>query len=231
MKLKTLLISATILCGFAAPAIAQPMMPPKDGGHFDMVDANKDGFLTRDEVKAAHLKKFAQMDANKDNILTKDEMKAHHKSQMDMMKNKIVEKRINHLDANKDGSVSKEEWQTGPDRAKAMMAEMHAKSFDEIDTNKDGKLSETELAAAKPKHDMKHKKGGMMEMHKKEGGMKHHGPNPDSNNDGKITKAEWEAMPTPLFDHGDANKDGKISREEAQMAMKPKEMQGGFKPR
>lgn len=231
MKMKTLLISATILCGFAGSAIAQPMMPPKDGGHFDMVDANKDGFLTREEVKAAHLKKFTQMDVNKDGALTKDEMKSHHKSQMEMMKSKMIEKRVSHLDLNKDGSISKDEWLSGPERAKKIAAEMHAKRFDQIDTNKDGKLSDAELAAVKPMHDMKHKKGNIKEVRVKDGVMKHHGPNPDANNDGKITKAEWEAMPTPLFDHGDINKDGKISREEAQTAMKPKEMHGGFKPR
>lgn len=230
MKLKTILITATILCGFAAPAMAQPMMPPPPGGHFDMVDANKDGFLTRDEVKSAHMKKFIEIDINKDGIVTKEEMHGHHKAQMEKMKGKLLEKRVAHLDEDKNGFISKEEWINGPERAKKMAQEMHAKRFDEIDTNKDGKLTEVELQAVKG-HKMGHKKGGLMEMRIKNDGMKKHGPNPDTNNDGKITKAEWEAMPMPMFDNGDANKDGKISREEAQSAMKPKEMHGGFKPR
>lgn len=38
----------------------------------------------------------------------------------------------------------------------------------------------------------------------------------DGDKDGKVSKAEWDAKGTKMFNESDANKDGFISREEAQ---------------
>jgi EF hand len=228
MKLRNIILGATLLCGFSAPAFAQGMMPPpppNGGGHFEMVDANKDGFLTKEEVRAAHSKKFVEIDANKDGFLTKEEMKNHHKMQQDGRMQKRGDARLNHLDENNDGNVSRDEWVNGPERHRKLMAEKMAQRFDQLDANKDGKLSDAELSSMPMMGGGHHKMGqGKMGRHKmgdKEmGPPKGKMPDIDKNKDGKISKAEWEALPMPLFEKGDLNKDGKVSREEAQSAMR-----------
>ena len=45
-------------------------------------------------------------------------------------------------------------------------------------------------------------------------------PNPDTNNDQKVSLAEWLARPDPLFERGDTNNDGRITREEAAAFMR-----------
>ena len=51
-----------------------PMMGDK-GMHFEMMDTDKDGKVTRDEFDKAHGSMFAKMDANKDGVITEDEGK------------------------------------------------------------------------------------------------------------------------------------------------------------
>jgi len=43
-----------------------------------------------------------------------------------------------------------------------------------------------------------------------------HRPNPDTNGDGKVTLAEYKASRAGLLMRGDANKDGKLSKAEAE---------------
>ena len=45
-------------------------------------------------------------------------------------------------------------------------------------------------------------------------------PNPDTNNDQRVSLAEWLARPDPLFERGDANNDGRVTREEAAATMR-----------
>lgn len=216
MKLRNILFGACAVFAFSAPAFAQGMMPPPPnaGGHFEMVDANKDGFLTKDEIKAAHMKKFDAIDANRDGFLLKEEMKSYHQGQMKNRMEMRQDRRMDHLDANNDGAITKQEWVDGPERARKMMADRMAKRFDELDVNKDGKLNADEMKNMK----MRDKMHGPGKMDRKMGEMR---PkfDPDSNKDGKISRAEWMAMPMPLFDNADANNDGKISRDEARSAM------------
>ncbi len=46
--------------------------------HFQHVDANGDGAISKDEALAAADKRFARMDANGDGIVTQDEIQSHH---------------------------------------------------------------------------------------------------------------------------------------------------------
>jgi Ca2+-binding EF-hand superfamily protein len=71
---------------------------------FDAVDANKDGFVTPQEMKAAHVKataaKLKAIDANGDGQLSRAEVDA---------KAPRLAKRFDAIDTNKDGYLSKEE--------------------------------------------------------------------------------------------------------------------------
>ncbi len=118
---------------------AEPMMPM-----FGMLDENKDGKLSRDEVQKGVDKMFADADANKDGTITKDEMQSHHKRMHDKMQAKMQE-RWKAADKDGDGSLSRAEID-------AADMPMLARQFERIDKNKDGKLSNDELRSGMMPH-------------------------------------------------------------------------------
>lgn len=48
---------------------------------FNMLDANSDGKVSKEEFNSTHEKMFTEMDADKDGFVTKDEKKSWYKSQ------------------------------------------------------------------------------------------------------------------------------------------------------
>ncbi len=90
--------------------------------------------------------KFDQMDTNKDGQLSRDEMKAWKKTHKHAHKkgNKAdrqakAAERFKHADTNGDGKISRAEAEKNAPRL--------AKRFDAIDANKDGQLTQDELRA------------------------------------------------------------------------------------
>ena len=106
------------------------------------------------------------------------------------------------LDANNDGVI---------DRAEAAKAPRLAGKFDQLDKNKDGKLS----AAERPQmHGMRHR-GGMRGGHGRMMAA-------DTDKDGRISRAEAQAMQAKAgdrFDAMDFNKDGYLDRADMQARM------------
>jgi hypothetical protein len=76
---------------------------PMISKHFDEIDANKDGQLTSDELRAFHGKQrgdqWKKMDANGDGKLSRDEA----------AKSPRLAERFDQIDANKDGFVTPDE--------------------------------------------------------------------------------------------------------------------------
>ncbi len=83
---------------------AEAAARPKLAERFDTIDANKDGFISRDEMRAAHQKmaaaKFKSVDTNGDGRISKAEADANAPR---------LAKHFAEVDANKDGFVSRDE--------------------------------------------------------------------------------------------------------------------------
>ncbi|MFT3728289.1 MAG: hypothetical protein QM759_10750 [Terricaulis sp.] len=105
---------------------------------------------------------------------------------------------IAQADTNHDGNITRAEW----DAARAAR-------FTQQDANHDGQLSGDERP-----HWGDHPPppaGGPPP-----GGGEHHRMNPDTNNDGNISRAEFDAQSTEMFNHLDADHNGTISAAELQ---------------
>jgi Ca2+-binding EF-hand superfamily protein len=102
------------------------------------IDANDDGFITREEAKAHPrvAEHFDEVDANKDGQLDSAEMDAHHQKMHAAMHEK-AEERWKAADKDGDGSLTKAE-------AEGSMPRL-AQRFEELDANADGKVSPEEL--------------------------------------------------------------------------------------
>jgi Ca2+-binding EF-hand superfamily protein len=147
---KRTLIAALFLVpalGFAADNTTAPK--GERGSHFKKADADGNGTLSRAEVEKSMprlAEKFDQIDTNKDGQLSRDEMKAwkkthkhaHQKGNNADRQAKAAE-RFKHADTNGDGKISRAEAEKNAPRL--------AKKFDAIDANKDGQLTQEELRA------------------------------------------------------------------------------------
>ncbi|MDP3550296.1 MAG: EF-hand domain-containing protein [Novosphingobium sp.] len=153
-----------------------------------------------------------KMDADGDKTVTWAEMK----TKADAMWVK--------LDLNKDGKLD------SGDRA-AKMGVM----FDKIDTDKNGSVSRAEFmahhtamkappaganAAEGKREGWKGRGKGRMGHHGMMGGAMQMAKMADTNKDGAVSRAEFDAGVKMHFDMADANKDGKITPDERRAAMK-----------
>jgi len=147
---KPTLIAALFLVpalGFAADNTTAPK--GERGSYFKKADADGNGTLSRAEVEKSMprlAEKFDQIDTNKDGQLSRDEMKAWKKTHKHAHKkgNKAdyqarAAERFKHADTDGDGAISRAEAEKHAPRL--------AKKFDQIDSNKDGKLTQDELRA------------------------------------------------------------------------------------
>ncbi len=98
------------------------------------VDANGDGAISKEEVKAMQAKQFAELDIDGNGEVTAEELSSRmlekHKQRIERM----AEMQVNRLDTNGDGAVSEEEFSANAE-----------KGFDRRDTNNDGELSREEM--------------------------------------------------------------------------------------
>lgn len=192
MTKRLLMIGAAVLTlGAAAVAVAddppRPHNAPRAEGHrpFGAIDANRDGFVSRDEVRAQTERVFDEMDTNDDGKLDS--------SDRGRMERRIVEKRIVRKGDGKDAKTEEHIEEDiiiehgGPgDGERRVIVRKHG----------DG-----------PRHGGRgghHMRGGMPFM------MLMHSDEADTNGDGALSKQEMVTQHLRFFDAGDANGDGKI---------------------
>jgi len=122
----------------AAPAIA--------GGrdwqaHFDKMDANGDGQITKAEIADHRSEVFKAMDANNDGVLDKQE----HLNFVVARMTPRIENRYQKMDSDNDGKVSAAEFE----------AKKQHRHFRRMDANNDGIINREEAEAAAEKHKMR----------------------------------------------------------------------------
>ena len=197
------------IAGAAGLAVAQgrPDGPPPGGpaGFLFQADANHDNVLTRAEFDAGRDAHFAQMDANRDGQLSREEMRegrrgpggpdGHRGGRGGGMH------RLAGADVNNDGNITRDEFLARP-----------LQEFARLDANSDGVISASERPQRPERADGEHR------GHRGERGDRGDRPNPDANNDGQISRAEFATMGAGMFDRLDANHDGRVTQEEAQAA-------------
>lgn len=108
----TVALGSLFVGGLAAShmAFAQPdgrdgARGPRGGGLMALVDANKDGAITKAELTAALEARFAKLDANHDGKLTKEDR--------DLLRTQRLDARFAALDTDRNGQISKAEFVAG----------------------------------------------------------------------------------------------------------------------
>lgn len=182
-------------------------------------DADGDGVMTLKEVTAHSAQRFAHMDTDGNGVIDAADhaaRKAGHFAK---------------IDADGNGEVSKAEMQAAHEARRAQMAERgeqkHDAMFAKLDTDKSGGVSESEFAAMHGAREGHGKMDGMMRGGHAEGrgghaegrgGGMHMLKMADSNGDGAVTRAEFDAAVTAHFASADKDGSGSISKEEREAA-------------
>jgi Ca2+-binding EF-hand superfamily protein len=189
-----------------------PMAMPRAAPHARMmVMSNRD--MTRDEVARHVGEMFAHLDANHDGFITRDEMAAVHQ-RMTAMRGERAKRPGGHampnraamfdrLDTNHDGSLSRQEYLA----ARPEIREQR------VFVIRDDRAAGMPGMAA-----MDHMKMRMHGAGMAMGGMHgmggHMFDKADVNHDGRVSLAEAQALALAHFDRADVNHDGRITREE-----------------
>lgn len=154
---KTLLIAGAAVLAIGVPALAAHHEGAQ-GDHPMMQE------MTRADAEAKVKEHFAMVDANKDGAITMDEVKARREAMRAQRKDMHFQK----MDANGDGSISREEFDAAHAMKHDKMADggmknhkmghrgmgkmMGGRMFDMADANKDGKVTLSEATSAALAH-------------------------------------------------------------------------------
>lgn len=192
MRKYLIVASAAALCAaIGGAALAQPEQNQEHRrGHGAMLfqsDANSDGVVTRQEFDAGQASLFTRLDANSDGALTREE---HRARRGERGHHRGGFGHMRGADANSDGNITRDEFLARP-----------IAHFDRMDANDDGVISADERPQRRERAEG--------EQHRRRF-------NPDANNDGSVSQAEFAAAGAAHFERIDANHDGRVTREEAE---------------
>lgn len=132
--MKILILSAACLAMLSASNADAASRTP--GAALDKADADHDGYVTREEFKAARSAQFDHLDRDDDGVVTLSEFPRLARS--NRPKARALKSVIGRADRDGDGRVTRAEFVDGP-----------APLFDRVDADHDGRLSRAEAAAAR----------------------------------------------------------------------------------
>lgn len=222
---------------FAGTSFAEPA----SDSLFSLLDANKDGKVTSDEVNEKQKSHFNRLlnvsDKNKDGVLTQDEFteglkepeatpmdnsKESRKSKSDKKKKKQMFSYISSLfkkfDKNKDDKVTREEI---PQQLRPRVAQLFQRlGKNEITKDDLEKIREKMGIEPEPTAEGESKKQAAKIVDTLFASA-------DKNEDGFITIDEIPEDKKSNFELSDANKDGKVTKKELQVALAKVDMQTG----
>lgn len=147
MTSKKAYITSKPLAVFAATGIALASLTAFADSHkhcpghmnkmmsMEMMDQNKDGELSTEEMKQFHANHFKSADANKDGTVDLSEFQIMHEKEA----KRREETKFKSMDTNADGKLSVEE-----------MNKRHTEMMTRCDANKDGKISQEEMKTCHP---------------------------------------------------------------------------------
>jgi len=184
------------------------------------LDTNNDGVITLEEALAAQSPVFARIDTNGDGVLDTQELEAETNLNVSYW-SKVM---LNRFDRDGDGKITKEEFtqknrrprqaegadddrrgwhrhrHRGEGRHGWMRDRRMTRSFDRFDLNSDGVLDATEIGTA-VKQRVTRTGNRLVRRF-------------DQDNDGKITREEFEKPARDRFAMRDIDKDGKITEQD-----------------
>jgi len=126
-----------LLAGLIALGGAAQAKTGDKGAMFEQIDADGNGAVTQEELRAHAAARFATADADNDGFVTPQEMQAQRGG-------KRAEKMLERHDANKDGKLDAAELEAA---AESRHGKRAAKMMQRVDANSDGKLSLEEVSA------------------------------------------------------------------------------------
>ncbi len=136
MKAKTYLTEITLVVCMGLATAANAHGARDGSARFEAFDADGNGQITLEEIRARGAARFAEIDANGDGAVSADELKAR----MDKRADRRIERMIDRLDTNADGALSQSELTARRDPAKMM---------ERFDTDASGGISAEEFAEAR----------------------------------------------------------------------------------
>lgn len=221
---KLLLVGGAAVALAAGAALAQtaPTTPAQRAKHPRVMKSE-----TRADMQAGVAKMFARLDANHDGFISKDELDALQAKRQQRMEQRAQRfdpsKIFARLDLNHDGKITSAEAETARNQriqAKGgQPAKAHATGFTGLfaraDTNKDGVITQAEFDAMGAQIHTRMEKAA-----ETRGPAGHMLDAADTNKDGKVSLAEAQQLAQSHFDRMDLNHDGTITPQERQQARK-----------
>lgn len=188
---KTIAVSSLIALAVGTTAFAQGRGFGFHGQFFEHLDANADGKITREELRAEVQRRFADFDLDKNGKVDASEMKRAGDAKFSQMQARRAEHLLER-DENHDGKWSKSELSRMPERL-----------FTKLDQDGNGVLTRDELD---PGRDLWTERHGDF--------LQHVWSRVDSNGDGVVDGQEALRAAEARFEGIDANHDGAVTRDE-----------------